>query len=151
MHREQRAMRRPGAMLLNLAALGILAVFSPAWIYVILTSYTVDAYTIAGAGIVAIASVLLAIARVQLNVAFTANERAQVLVTTGLYARFRHPIYLFNLLLLFGVILTLKRYDGMFLWMLLFLLQLMRARSEETRLEEAFGHDYIVYKTNTWF
>jgi protein-S-isoprenylcysteine O-methyltransferase Ste14 len=35
-------------------------------------------------------------ARIQLGKSFSVRARARALVTTGLYSKFRHPIYLFG-------------------------------------------------------
>jgi protein-S-isoprenylcysteine O-methyltransferase Ste14 len=151
MVRNHRHERRPGALLMNIAILTTLAVFSPGWIYIIVTRYPLDAWVLAGIVIVAAASILLAVARIQLGTAFSLNARARVLVTTGLYSKLRHPVYVFGLLLFLGVMMTLKRFDGLFVWLVLLLLQIKRANTEDARLEETFGHDYLEYKAKTWF
>ena len=51
---------------------------------------------IAGMRIAAAGFALWTVARLQLGSSFSARARANQLVTTGLYSKFRHPIYLFG-------------------------------------------------------
>lgn len=94
---------------------------------------------------------LLALARIQLGRAFSIQARADVLVTTGLYARIRNPIYLFGSLMT----AALAVFDGAPLLLLAFLVlipvQALRARNEAKVLEAKFGPAYAAYRRNTWF
>ena len=102
--------------------------------------------------VVAIPSLLLLIlARFQLGSSFAIRAKAQSLVTHGLYARIRNPIYVFGSLFLAGFVL----YIGQPWWLCLFLviipMQIYRARNEAKVLEARFGADYVRYKSQTWF
>lgn len=93
---------------------------------------------------------LLTLARIQLGSSFTVGAEASRLVTRGLYARIRHPVYLFSELGIAGAILYFERP-----WLLLGLLVLVpiqasRAREEEKVLEDRFGDEYRRYRERTW-
>ncbi len=95
--------------------------------------------------------ILLLISRVQLGSSFALQAKAQALVTSGIYAHIRNPIYLFGTLTLVGAALFAGRP-----WLLLGLLaivplQIVRARNEERVLAASFGEEYERYKAATWF
>jgi protein-S-isoprenylcysteine O-methyltransferase Ste14 len=104
-----------------------------------------------GLALAAVAFVLWMIARYQLGSSFSVRARARRLVTTGLYSKFRHPIYLFALFAFAGLFIAWRA------WILLLAYlastiagQLGRARREEAVLEAAFGDDYRRWKAQTW-
>lgn len=90
------------------------------------------------------------IARLQLGNAFSLKALAGTLVTTGLYARFRHPIYLFGFMAYAGVILIWGKWIPFACFLLIYLVEIIRLRKEERVLEQAFGEQYRQYKTRTW-
>lgn len=104
-----------------------------------------------GAAILVPSFALWGVARIQLGKSFAVRAQAKELVTHGLYARIRNPIYLFGSLMILGIFLLL----GMPLLLLVFLvlipLQLFRIRKEERVLEAKFGELYRQYKQRTWF
>jgi protein-S-isoprenylcysteine O-methyltransferase Ste14 len=106
---------------------------------------------LAGLAIVIPAFTLLLVARLQLGAAFSVQAKASELVTKGLYARIRNPIYFFSALLIAGIII----WTGRPLWLLVFAvlipLQIVRARKEAQVLEAKFGTAYLEYKQKTWF
>lgn len=106
---------------------------------------------IAGIAIAAPSLVLLIVARIQLGSAFSVRARASKLVTTGLYARIRNPIYVFSSLMLAGVIL----FAGKPVWLVglaaIAIVQMARGRRESRVLEEEFGEEYRAYRKKTWF
>jgi protein-S-isoprenylcysteine O-methyltransferase Ste14 len=106
---------------------------------------------VVGAVIAGIGLVFLLVARVQLGRSFAVSAQARKLVTTGLYARIRNPIYVFSAIFLSGVAIAAGR--PLFLLGLLVLIpvQIVRARKEERVLTEAFGEEYLQYKARTWF
>ncbi len=103
-------------------------------------------------GVVVVGSMLLLIAaRVELGRSFSVRAKATRLVTTGVYARLRNPIYLAGMLLICGLALVLGRW-----WVLLILLvvtpmQRARARREAEVLRGRFGEEYERYRRRTWF
>jgi protein-S-isoprenylcysteine O-methyltransferase Ste14 len=107
---------------------------------------------IAGAALGVASIILLIVARIQIGASFSLHAKAHALVTSGLYSRIRHPIYVFSTLMIAGIALYLNQ-----LWLLLVLVvvivpvQFYRARIEEQTLMGAFGEDYARYKASSWF
>jgi protein-S-isoprenylcysteine O-methyltransferase Ste14 len=106
---------------------------------------------IAGLAIMISAFVLLLVARMQLGAAFSVKARASELVTTGIYARIRNPIYVFGGLMIAGIIVWTQRPIFLLIFALLIPLQIFRVRREEQVLEAKFGTQYLEYKQKTWF
>lgn len=90
-------------------------------------------------------------ARLQLGSSFSVRAQARGLVTTGLYAKFRHPIYLFGFIAYAGVFLIWGRWIPFLCFLLIYSIELIRMRKEERVLERAFGEEYRQYKARTWF
>jgi len=102
--------------------------------------------------VVATAGMALSLlARAQLGRSFTIRAQARRLVTTGLYSKFRHPIYLFRGIGFLGLFIALGQWIPTLLFLLIYPLQILRARKEEKILEQAFGEEYRRYKAGTWF
>ncbi len=110
-----------------------------------------DAARIAGLVLTLVAGSLLLTARIQLGNAVSFGAEANKLITTGLYSKFRNPVYVFGILTIAGIGLYLH------MWVLLAAaavvapLQFVRARNEAKVLEQAFGDEYRAYKAKTWF
>jgi protein-S-isoprenylcysteine O-methyltransferase Ste14 len=94
---------------------------------------------------------LWAIARHQLGDAFTGRAEARRLVTHGLYARIRHPIYLFAECTVIGIIIFMDLPLLLLVWVPAVVWQISRARREDRVLEEAFGDSFRRYRQRTWF
>jgi protein-S-isoprenylcysteine O-methyltransferase Ste14 len=94
---------------------------------------------------------LWALARYQLGSSFSVRPEARQLVTHGLYARIRNPIYLFGWIFNAGLVLFFGRPLLVLLLLPLVPLQLVRVRREERVLDAAFGDTYRAYKRRTWF
>jgi inner membrane protein len=90
-------------------------------------------------------------ARRQLGPAFSFRARAGTLVTRGLYAKIRHPIYLFGCLAYMGALLALQVWPLLVFWLALTPIELIRVRREERALEARFGEEYRLYRSGTWF
>lgn len=95
--------------------------------------------------------VLLIAARRQLGTAFSVRARASRLVTRGVYARLRNPIYAAGVGLFLGAGLVLARWWPVVIAALLVPLQSARARREARVLEARFGEQYRQYRRHTWF
>jgi protein-S-isoprenylcysteine O-methyltransferase Ste14 len=106
---------------------------------------------IAGLAIVVVALPLFILARIQLGGAFSIRAKATTLVTTGLYARIRNPIYVFGGLTVAGFFLWAGKPILLVIFIVLIPLQLRRIRNEEKVLEQQFGAAYREYKQKTWF
>jgi protein-S-isoprenylcysteine O-methyltransferase Ste14 len=95
--------------------------------------------------------VLWGLARHQLGDSFTSRAEARQLVTHGLYARIRHPIYLFAECMAIGIIIFLGLPMLFLVWVPAVIWQITRARRENRVLEDAFGDAYRRYRDQTWF
>lgn len=137
-------------MKLNLATLALILVtaifFAVEW-----RSMEWTPWHIAGLCIMAPSLILLVIARLQLGSAFSVKARASSLVTTGLYARIRNPIYVFAGLLILGAIIFAGQPWFLLCFAVLIPLQVVRSRKEAAVLEAKFGDAYREYKQKTWF
>ena len=106
---------------------------------------------IAGA-IVALAGYILFItARLQLGKSFSVAPQARQLVTHGLYARIRNPIYVFVGVMWLGLIVALQLNWLFVPFVALLVMQLIRAGQEAKVLQERFGRAYLNYREQTWF
>ena len=106
---------------------------------------------IAGLAIAIPAFVLFVAARIALGRSFSVQARATQLVTTGVYARIRNPIYVFGALTFAGVMIWAHRPWWLLVLVALVPLQIWRTRKEEQVLEAKFGDEYRAYKRKTWF
>lgn len=106
---------------------------------------------IAGLAIAAPSFLLFVLARLQLGRAFSVQAKATTLVTTGIYARIRNPIYVFGGLMIAGIVIWADRPWILLIFVLLIPMQLVRVRNEERVLEAKFGNAYLEYKRKTWF
>jgi protein-S-isoprenylcysteine O-methyltransferase Ste14 len=108
-------------------------------------------WQIVGLAIAGPAFLLFVLARIQLGRAFSVRAKASTLVTTGIYARIRNPIYVFGALLSVGIFIFVHRPWLLLIWVPLLPLQWFRVRNEEQVLEAKFGDAYRDYKRKTWF
>jgi protein-S-isoprenylcysteine O-methyltransferase Ste14 len=92
----------------------------------------------------------IVIARFQLGRSFSVTPRARQLVTSGVYARIRHPIYLASPFLLIGFSLVMATWWPLLLLVVVIPLQIARARREEAILRATFGAEYDRYRARTW-
>ena len=106
---------------------------------------------IAGVAIFIPSFVLFVLARIQLGRAFSIQAKATTLVTTGLYAHIRNPIYVFGSLMIAGIIIWANDLWFLLIFAVLIPIQIYRSRNEAKVLEEKFGAVYLEYKQKTWF
>ncbi len=106
---------------------------------------------IAGSAIAVPGFVLWFTAKLQLGASFTARPNARKLVTTGLYSKIRHPVYLFSTLALLGTAVCLHSVYFYAFVALSVVAQFWRIRMEEKVLREKFGQAYFDYRRRTWF
>ena len=98
-----------------------------------------------------VCAILWFIARDQLGAAFSVKPEARHLVTTGLYAKLRHPIYVFGTMAFLLVLLAMQGWPGLAIWVIIIPIQIVRARREQHVLAQAFGAEYQAYRASTWF
>jgi protein-S-isoprenylcysteine O-methyltransferase Ste14 len=95
--------------------------------------------------------VLMLVSRRQLGDSFSLMPEARKLVTTGLYSRIQHPLYVFLDLFLIAVIVTSGWAILLWIWGILIVMQTLQSRREEKILLAAFGDEYKTYQNRTWF
>ncbi len=105
----------------------------------------------AGLALALVAMPLWVVARRQLGDSFSVRPEARRLVTTGLYSRIRHPVYVFGCLAYFGSLLALQSWPILAAWLVLTPIEVLRARREEQVLADTFGAEYASYRRQTWF
>jgi protein-S-isoprenylcysteine O-methyltransferase Ste14 len=88
------------------------------------------------------------VALLQLGRSLSVMPEARRLVTGGLYARIRHPLYLAEAIATLGVLLQFRSAGALALIVVQFCIQLWRMREEEKVLEAAFP-DYAAYRSRT--
>ena len=91
------------------------------------------------------------VARWQLGDAFSVDAQARHLVTSGLYSKIQHPIYVFGTMAFLFVVLALQGWPALIIWALVLLIQVARIRRENRVLAEKFGAEYQAYRGQTWF
>ena len=90
------------------------------------------------------------LARYTLGRSFSVTAKARALVTTGIYARIRNPIYVSSSVFVAGIFLIVRQPR---LWLVLaaiIVMQIVRARNEARVLEAGFGDAYREYRRHTW-
>lgn len=91
------------------------------------------------------------LARYQLGHSFSATAQARHLISTGLYRRFRHPIYYFGGLAHLGVLVALQIWWIPLIWAAYAsAIQWKRMSHEDRVLEEAFGKEFRTLRRNAW-
>lgn len=111
-----------------------------------------DLQYIAGMIVATAGYALWIVARLQLGKSFTARAEARELVTTGLYSKFRNPIYVFSTIGGFAMCLAMRWYAiGISGLLFASIFQGMRALKEAAVLEAKFGDAYRQYRARTWF
>jgi protein-S-isoprenylcysteine O-methyltransferase Ste14 len=91
------------------------------------------------------------LARHQLGSSFAVRAEAKELVTHGLYAKIRNPIYFFAFFAFLGEFVALGAYGAIPVLLMFQVGQYMRIKREQQVLEAAFGDEYRAYKSQTWF
>lgn len=109
------------------------------------------AWQIVGVVIAVPAAALCVLARIQLGRAFSVQAKASTLVTSGIYARVRNPIYVFGGLFIASFIVFAHRPWWLLIFAVYIPVQLLRVRREEQVLEAKFGDLYRAYRRKTWF
>ena len=106
---------------------------------------------IVGSILMVLGAALLSLARFQLGRSFSIKAQAKKLVTHGLYSKIRNPIYVFGDVTIAGFFIVLQRPALWILFVLVAVMQIVRARKESQVLEAKFGDEYREYRRRTWF
>jgi protein-S-isoprenylcysteine O-methyltransferase Ste14 len=94
---------------------------------------------------------LMIVSRIQLGTSFSVKPESRALVTTGVYSKVQHPMYLFLDLFLLGGIIALGWPILLAAWGIMVVAQVLQAQREEKVLAAGFGAEYEAYKRRTWF
>jgi protein-S-isoprenylcysteine O-methyltransferase Ste14 len=104
-----------------------------------------------GGGLVALGAVLLVSARIALGDDLSLSFSPRAFVTSGVYARGRHPMYLGGAFMLAGLSLALRSAVGIAATLLLaWPAYACAAMEEEGRLRQRFGDAYSANRRRTW-
>lgn len=106
---------------------------------------------IIGLAIAIPALILLLISRKQLGKSFAVMPKAKALVTTGIYSKIQHPLYVFVDLVFIGIIIIAGLPILLIIWCILVTAQFIQSNREQKVLSGAFGSDYSNYVSKTWF
>ena len=99
-------------------------------------------------GLLLVGQFFCIVALLQLGRSLSVMPEALRLVTEGLYARIRHPLYLAEAVATLGVLLQFRSLEALALVAIQFAIQLWRMHEEEKVLEAAFP-DYAAYRGRT--
>jgi protein-S-isoprenylcysteine O-methyltransferase Ste14 len=134
-------------IILILFAVGVL----PLILIRLLSKFPHDLMTYIGIGLIIPSFVLLLIVFHQLGDSFAVAPQAKELVTKGLYAKIRHPMYLFQIVLFLGLAMVSRAVItyGFCIFAIVFVI--WRVRRENRILEEKFGDAYRAYHEQVWF
>ena len=117
----------------------------------LLSKFPHDLMTFTGIGLIIPSFVLLIIAFYQLGDSLAVTPQAKELVTKGLYAKIRHPIYLFGMLLFLGFAVVTRNVISYAVCVIVFVNVIWCVRRENRVLEEKFGDAYRAYREHVWF
>jgi len=74
------------------------------------------------------------------------------LITTGIYSKIRHPLYLGVKIMAIGIALLFQSFTGLiFILLLLFPYHFYRIKREDVALAKKFGSKYLDYRKKTLF
>jgi protein-S-isoprenylcysteine O-methyltransferase Ste14 len=105
----------------------------------------------AGLSVTAVCTPFWIAARWQLGPSFSVRPEARHLVTSGLYSRLRHPVYVFGTPAVMGVLVALLGWGALAIAVIVVPVEIVRSRREEAVLAERFGPEYEAYRKRTWF
>ena len=127
-----------------------IAIFLGFAAYVLLTAPR-EGNWYAGLALAAVCTPFWIAARRQLGASFSVRPDARLLVTTGIYSKIRHPVYVFGTPAVTGVLVALLGWGAVVIAAIVVPVEILRARREEAVLVEKFGARYTAYRERTWF
>ena len=89
--------------------------------------------------------------KITLGEYFTALPKASKLVTTGIYSKIRHPIYLGISFMILGYLLIVNNLIMLVVAGVVISSLVIRAYFEERLLLATFGKAYLDYRKRSWF
>ena len=117
----------------------------------ILWNWQGDLGHLVGFGLAIIAMPFWIKARLDLGLSYSVLPQAARLVTTGIYGKIRHPMYLFSTLVLLGIVIALGYKILYALVAIVTIMQFIRAREEDLVLLAHYGSIFTEYRKLTWF
>ena len=127
-----------------------IAIFLGFTAYVVLTAPR-ESNWYAGLAVAAVCTPFWIAARRQLGASFSVRPEARHLVTTGIYSKIRHPVYVFGTPAVVGALVALLGWGAVIIAVIVVPVEVLRAHREEAVLVETFGAQYIAYRERTWF
>jgi protein-S-isoprenylcysteine O-methyltransferase Ste14 len=105
----------------------------------------------AGLAVAAVCIPFWIAARRQLGASFSVRPEARHLVTSGIYSKIRHPVYVFGTPAVTGLLVALPGWGALVIAAIVVPVEILRARREEAVLEKEFESQYVTYRERTWF
>jgi protein-S-isoprenylcysteine O-methyltransferase Ste14 len=105
----------------------------------------------AGLAVAAVCTPFWIAARWQLGASFSVRPEARGLVTSGIYSKIRHPVYVFGTPAVMGALVALLGWGALVIAVIVVPVEVLRARREEAVLAKTFGPQYTAYRERTWF
>jgi protein-S-isoprenylcysteine O-methyltransferase Ste14 len=99
--------------------------------------------------IIALGTLITALALLTLRRAFSIMTEARILVCRGIYAYINHPMYLGQFITFFGVACFRNSLEKWSIYLVFLALQWVRMKNEERKLKESFT-EYKNYRKNCW-
>ena len=119
-------------------------------VYVLVTAPRGGNYY-AGLAVVVVCTPFWIAARRQLGASFSVRPEARHLVTTGIYSKIRHPVYVFGTPAVTGVLVALLGWKALVIAVIVVPVEILRAHREDAVLAKTFGAHYAAYREEAWF
>ncbi len=126
-----------------------LVLFIGLWTYAVL-NLEMNGYYIFGVLTSVFSTIFWIVSRIQLGKNFEVLPIAKSLKTHGIYSKIKHPVYIFSSISYLGLLIATKNlYIGIF-FVLIIIVQALRAKRENKLLKENFI-EYDKYSKKVWF
>ncbi len=100
-------------------------------------------------GVIALGSLITALALLTLRRAFSIMTEARILVRRGIYAYITHPMYFGQFITFFGVACFRHSLEKWFIYLAFLVFQWMRMKNEEQKLTQVFP-EYEAHRKACW-
>jgi protein-S-isoprenylcysteine O-methyltransferase Ste14 len=126
-------------------------IFSMIATYLVTVHWQNRYFNYLGIGIFSLGLLVWWIGKLNLDDAFNTGISPTKFVTTGIYSRIRHPIYIGLCLTLLGFAVFVPSIMWLGIFAVTFFVLIIKAFLEEKRLFESYGKKYMEHKKKTWF
>ncbi len=126
-------------------------------IFTIVATYIVTIYwqnnklNYLGLAILSLGLLIWWIGKLNLDDAFNSGITPLKFVTTGIYSKIRHPLYIGVCLTLLGFAVFIPSIIWLGVFATTFCVLVIKAHLEEKKLFEKYGKKYMKHKKKTWF